>query len=96
LSADDNDSKTNSGKDDAQDEQNAAQLNANFTQGKAADTTVALIKPSEPTGPSANLDTSNNGGREVSKSTIFRLGHLILLVVMTANREETSGVYGNT
>jgi hypothetical protein len=39
---------TNSGKADAQDEQIAAHQDANFTQGKAADTTVDPVKPSEP------------------------------------------------
>ena len=66
---------TDSGKAGAQNGQNAVHPDANFTQEKAADTAIALIKFSEPSGSSANLDTSNNGGREVSKSTIFRLGH---------------------
>jgi hypothetical protein len=74
LSAEENGSKTNSGKADAQDGQNSAHPDANFEQEKAADTTLAPIKPSEPSGPSADLDRSNNGGLEVSKSTIFRLG----------------------
>ena len=43
---------TNSGKADAQNSQKAVQQDANFTQEKAADTTIALIKPSEPSGPS--------------------------------------------
>ena len=43
----------NSGKADAQNSQKAVQQDANFTQEKAADTTIALIKPSEPSGPSA-------------------------------------------
>jgi hypothetical protein len=65
----------NSGKSNVQNAQNSAHSDANFIQEKAADTTVDPIKPSEPSGPSANLDRSNNGVREVSKSTIFRLGH---------------------
>jgi len=36
----------------AQNGQNATHLAANFTQEKAADSTIALIKPSEPSGPS--------------------------------------------
>ena len=52
LTAEDNGSVTNSGKADAQDGQNAAHPDANFEQEKAADTTVALIKPSEPSEPS--------------------------------------------
>ena len=52
LSAEDNGSATNPGKADAQDGQNAAHPDANFEQEKAADTTVALIKPSEPSEPS--------------------------------------------
>jgi len=52
LSAEDNGSTTNSGKADAQNWQNAVHPDANFTQEKAADTTVALIKPSEPSGSS--------------------------------------------
>jgi hypothetical protein len=43
----------NSSKTNAQNGQNAAQPNANFIQEKAADTTIALIKPSEPSDPSA-------------------------------------------
>ena len=70
-----------SGKADAQDGQNAAQPDADFTQEKAADTTVVLIKPSEPSGPSASAETDNGNDKnqrtnaDVSKSTIFRLGH---------------------
>jgi hypothetical protein len=45
LSAEENGSKTNSGKADAQNWQNAVHPDANFTQEKAADTTVTLIKP---------------------------------------------------
>ena len=52
LSAEDNGSTTNSGKADAQNWQNAVHPDANFTQENAADTTVALIKPSEPSGSS--------------------------------------------
>jgi hypothetical protein len=75
LSAENNENMTDSGKADAQNGQNAVHPDANFTQEKAADTATALIKPSEPSEPSANLDRSNNSGLEVSKSTIFRLGH---------------------
>jgi hypothetical protein len=39
---------TDSGKADAQNGQNATHLAANFTQEKAADSTIALIKPSDP------------------------------------------------
>jgi hypothetical protein len=52
MSAENDDNMTNSDKADAQDAQTAAYPDANFTQGKAADTTVDLIKPSEPSGPS--------------------------------------------
>jgi hypothetical protein len=52
LSAEDNGSTMNSGKADAQDGQNAGHQDAKFTQKKAADTTIALIKPSEPSGSS--------------------------------------------
>ena len=45
LSAENNGSVTNSGKADAQDGQNAAHPNANFTQRKTADTTVDPVKP---------------------------------------------------
>ena len=63
---------TNADKADAQDGQIVARPDANFTEGKAAATNLNPLKPS---GPSANLDTNNNGGFEVSKSTIFHLGH---------------------
>jgi hypothetical protein len=56
LSAEDNGSTMNSGKADAQDGQNAGHQDANFTQKKAVDTTIALIKPSEPSGPSASAE----------------------------------------
>jgi hypothetical protein len=52
LSAEDNGFTTNSSKTDAQNGQNAAQPNANFIQEKAADTTIALIKPSGSSGSS--------------------------------------------
>jgi hypothetical protein len=43
----------NSGKSNVQNAQNSAHPDANFIQEKAADTTIALIKPSEPSDPSA-------------------------------------------
>jgi hypothetical protein len=52
LTSENNEDMTDSGKADAQDDQNAAHPDANFIQEKAADTTVALIKPSEPSEPS--------------------------------------------
>ena len=48
LPAEENDSKTNSGKADAQDGQKAVHPRANFTQKKAADTAIDQLKPSEP------------------------------------------------
>jgi hypothetical protein len=48
MSAENDDNMTNSDKADAQDAQTAAYPDANFTQGKAADTTVDPVKPSEP------------------------------------------------
>ena len=38
------------------------------------DISLHFIKPSGPSEPSANLDRNNDGGHEVSKSTILRLG----------------------
>jgi hypothetical protein len=43
----------NSGKSNVQNAQSSAHPDANFIQEKAADTTIALIKPSEPSDPSA-------------------------------------------
>jgi len=52
LSAEDNGPMMNSGKSNVQNAQNSAHPDANFIQEKAADTTIALIKPSEPSGHS--------------------------------------------
>jgi len=57
------------------------------------------VEPSDPSGPSSSAETNNGNGEnqrtnfDVSKSTIYRLGLPILLVVMTANRETTTGIW---
>jgi hypothetical protein len=49
-------------------------FDANCTQSEVTDISAHSIKPSGHSEPSANLDRNIDGGHEVSKSTIFRLG----------------------
>jgi hypothetical protein len=57
------------------------------------DISAHSIKPSGPSEPSANLDRNIDGGHEVSKSTIFRLGRSDIFGCHTANREETGRIW---
>jgi hypothetical protein len=79
----------NSGKSNVQNAQNSAHPDADFIQEKAADTTIALIKPSEPSEPSASAETKTI----LSVEEFFRDGSDLLYEPLPEHTIEESPCY---